>query len=74
MNILQNIIYVGYDNVSSLGLSIYIFAKTEIVKLKDKGIVGGGDPFYLKSWVNRYDSVRGKSPILNRYSLVPPHP
>jgi len=50
---MHNIIYVGYDNVSSLGLPIYIFVKTEVVKLKDKGIVGGGDPFYLKSWVNR---------------------
>jgi len=28
-------------------------------------MVGGGDPFYLKFWVNR-PPVRAKSPTLNR--------
>jgi len=31
-------------------------------------MVGGGDPFYLKFWINR----RKLTPILNRYSLVAP--
>jgi len=34
-------------------------------------MVGGGDPFYLKFWVNW---VGAKAPISNRLSLVMPQP
>jgi len=34
-------------------------------------MVDGGDPFYLKFWVNRRP-LRAKSLIFNRYSLVAP--
>jgi len=32
----------------------------------------GGNPFYLKFWVNR--PPEAKSPILNRYLAVAPQP
>jgi len=37
-------------------------------------MVGGGDPLYLKFWVNCMAPVGAKSPILNWYSLAAPQP
>jgi len=36
-------------------------------------LVGGGDPFYLKFWIN-WPPVGAKSLIFNRSSLVAPQP
>jgi len=36
-------------------------------------MVGGGDPFYLKFWVNRPPLERN-SRFMNRYWLVAPQP
>ena len=52
---------------------IFLYHAKDKSSFLRRRMVGGGAHFYLKFWVNR-GPVAAKSPILNRYTLVAPHP
>ena len=56
---------VNCDKTEEKLVHIFIPYKRTFSCFLIKKMVGGGDPFYLKFWVNR-PPVRAKSPILNR--------
>ena len=60
---------VECDKMEDVSPDFCTMRKTIYSSFLRRRIVGGGDPFYLKFWVNRPRSG-AKSSILNRYSRV----
>jgi len=59
---------VNCDKTVERSVQIYIpYERINILpSFLRRRMVGEGDPFYLKFWVNRPAAVGAKSPILNR--------